>query len=120
MNNAATATNQAKTMKPIKRSKASIVKEHLPVEGGRVHGVTFDRTLVWFARHEEIVGLDPESGAIVRRIAVPAKAGTTFDGESFYQIAGDTIYVVRPSDGKVLRTMKAPSFDDSSGMAYAD
>jgi outer membrane protein assembly factor BamB len=103
-----------------KRSKATIVKELVPVPGGKVNGVTFDGTLVWFARDEELVGLDPESGAIVRRIAIPADAGTAYDGESLYQIAGSEIFVVRPSDGKVLRTIKAPGAELNSGMAYAD
>jgi streptogramin lyase len=121
MNTTITRTaTEKRTMKTVKRSKAKVVKELVPVPGGKIHGVTFDGTLVWYARDEEIVGVDPTAGTIARRIAVPAEAGTAFDGENLYQIAGDRIFVVRPSDGKVLRTMKTPDPEGNSGMAYAD
>ncbi|HEY8077086.1 MAG TPA: glutamine cyclotransferase [Labilithrix sp.] len=101
-------------------AKADIVKEHVPVEGGKVHGVTFDGELVWFARDEEIVGFDPKTETIARRIAVPARAGTAFDGENFYQLAGEDIFVVRKSDGRVLRKMPSPGKGTDSGMAWGD
>lgn len=54
-------------------------------------------------------------------MAVPdAGAGTAFDGEHLYQLAAGFILVIRPSDGRVLRSMPAPGKGDDSGMAYAD
>lgn len=106
--------------KKSKRSTAKIVGEWVPVEGGRVHGVTFDGKLVWYARDEEIVGFDPEAGRIVRRLPVPADAGTAFDGEHLYQLATDEILVVAPSDGRVVRKIPAPGKGADSGLAWAD
>jgi outer membrane protein assembly factor BamB len=102
------------------RAKADIVKEYRPVEGEKVHGVTFDGKLVWYATDDGIVGFDPESEKIVKRLAVPSNAGTAFDGENLYQLAGEEILVVRPSDGRVLRKLPAPGKGMDSGMAYAD
>jgi outer membrane protein assembly factor BamB len=99
---------------------AEIVKEWVPVEGGKVHGVTFDGKLVWYARGDEIVGFDPDAERVVRRLEVPAGAGTAFDGENLYQLAGEEILVVRPSDGRVLRKLPAPGKGLDSGMAWAD
>jgi outer membrane protein assembly factor BamB len=99
--------------------QAEIVTEIVPIEGGDVHGVTFDGALVWYACGAEIVAFDPEAKAIVRRLVVPAEAGTAFDGEHLYQLAGDQIVVVRPADGRVVRTIAAPG-KGHSGMAYAD
>ncbi len=101
-------------------AQADIVNEWVPVEGGKVHGVTFDGKLVWYARDDEIVGFDPETETIARRIAVPARAGTAFDGDNLYQLAGEDILVVRASDGRVLRKLPAPGKGLDSGMAWAD
>jgi glutamine cyclotransferase len=105
--------------------EAEIVKEYVPVEGGKVHGVTFDGALVWYAKGDAIVGFDPKTEKVVRRIPVPAEAGTAFDGEHLYQLAGGEILVVRPADGRVVRKIPAPGRSedgrcDASGMAYAD
>lgn len=114
--------NEATTTmkKAVKRSRAEIVKELVPVAGGKVHGVTFDGKLVWYARNDEIVGVDPETSEVVKRLAVPAHAGTAFDGKNLYQIAGDQILVVDPSDGRVVRKLPAPGKGKDSGLAYAD
>jgi outer membrane protein assembly factor BamB len=101
-------------------ARAEIVKEVVPVPGGKVHGVTFDGKLVWYARDTEIVGYDPDADKIVRRLPVPSNAGTAFDGTHIYQVAGDEILVVDPADGRVLRKMPAPGKGSDSGMAYAD
>lgn len=114
-----TATENMKAKKT-QRRQAEIVEEHLPVEGGKVHGVTFDGKLVWYARDAEIVAYDPKARAVVKRLAVPADAGTAFDGEHLYQLAGAEILVVRPSDGKVVRKLPAPGKGGDSGLAYAD
>ncbi len=100
------------------KGRARIDKEYTP--GGKVHGVTFDGKLVWYARDTEIAGVDPETGEVVRRIAVRADAGTAFDGEHFYQLAEDKIFVVRHSDGQVVRELPAPGKGIDSGMAWAD
>jgi outer membrane protein assembly factor BamB len=100
--------------------KAEIVGEYGPFGAGGVHGVTFDGTLVWFARDNELVAFDPESEKVVRRLEVPAEAGTAFDGESLYQIANGEILVIRPSDGRVIRKIPAPGKGGDSGMAWAD
>lgn len=103
------------------RSRAEIVRELKPLDEGRIHGVTFDGERVWFARDGELVAVDPGSGAVVRRFAVPnASAGTAFDGEHLYQLAGATIFVLDPEDGRVVRTLPAPAKGADSGMAWAD
>jgi outer membrane protein assembly factor BamB len=109
------------TTNGVQKTKATIVKELVPIAGGKIHGVTFDGKLVWYARDAEIVGFDPDTNEVVKRLAVPANAGTAFDGEHLYQIAGTDILVVDPSDGRVLRKLPTPSGKgDDSGMAYAD
>jgi outer membrane protein assembly factor BamB len=106
-----------------KTAKAEVVREYGPFGEGGVHGVTFDGTLVWFARSNELVAFDPDTGEVKRRLDVPADAGTAFDGEFVYQIAGPDILVIHPSDGRVVRKIAAPNDgegDCNSGMAYAD
>ncbi|HEY6556948.1 MAG TPA: glutamine cyclotransferase [Polyangiaceae bacterium] len=106
-----------------KTAKAQVVREYGPFGEGGVHGVTFDGKLVWFARSNELVAFDPDTGEVKRRLDVLADAGTAFDGEFVYQIAGPDILVIRPSDGRVVRKIPAPDDgegDCNSGMAYAD
>jgi hypothetical protein len=57
---------------------------------------------------------------VVKRLEVPADAGTAFDGQHLYQLAADQILVVDPSDGRVIRKLPAPGKGKDSGMAYAD
>src|SRR5579862_7163235 len=101
------------------RAEAEIVREYIPFDDrGQIHGVTFDGKLVWFARDDELVAFDPELEQVVRRLAVPAaRAGTAYDGEHLYQLAGAEILVVRPSDGRVVRKLPAPDRGHNSGMA---
>jgi hypothetical protein len=102
-------------------SDAEIMREYVPLEGGSVQGVTFDGTLVWFARDDEVVAFDPESEVVVRRHRVPsAKAGTAFDGQHLYQLARGEILVLQPSDGRIVRRMPAPGKGECSGMAWGD
>ena len=103
-----------------KRSDAEVVREYGPFGEGPVHGVTFDGKLVWLARDNELVAFEPETEKVVHRHAVPAGAGTAYDGENIYQIAGAEILVIRPADGRVLRSLPAPGKGADSGMAYAD
>jgi hypothetical protein len=101
---------------------AEVAREFVPfADRGRVHGVTFDGKLVWFARNDELVAFDPESEQVVRRLAVPAAdAGTAFDGEHLYQLAKGEVLVIDPSSGRVVRRFRAPADGLASGMAWAD
>lgn len=110
------------TNESLRSEDAEVVREYVPfADRGNVHGVTFDGKLVWFARNDEVVAFDPESGKIVRRLAVPsADAGTAFDGEHLYQLAKGEIVVLDPSDGRVLRRFRAPVDGLASGMTWAD
>jgi hypothetical protein len=98
-----------------------IARELEPIDGEPIHGVTFDGTLVWFARSDELVAFDPASERVVRRLHVPgARAGTAFDGKHLYQLAGEQILVLEPSDGRVVRRLPAPNRGENSGMAWSD
>jgi outer membrane protein assembly factor BamB len=109
-------------MKPAKIDRdAEVIREYVPIDGGQVHGVTFDGKLVWFARDDELVAFDPGTEQVVRRHRVPsARAGTAFDGEHLYQLARGEILVLQPSDGRIVRRMPSPDGDEDSGMAWAD
>ena len=107
-------------MSAMKRT-AEIVREYVPLDDGRIHGVTFDGKLVWFARDNELVAFDPETEEVVRRYPVPdANAGTAFDGEHLYQLAHGEVLVIQPADGRIVRKFPAPGKGEDSGMAWAD
>ena len=96
-------------------------REYGPYPGmDQIGGVTFDGRQVWFARGESIVALDPESGALVREIAVAADAGTAFDGEYLWQLADDRIQKVDPRSGEVVATIPAPAHGRDSGLTWAE
>lgn len=100
---------------------ADIVREYGPFSGApRVHGVSFDGSLVWFASGETLQALEPESGRIVRTLAVACDAGTAFDGRYLFQIAGDRIQKIDPSTGEVLSTIPAPGGGGASGLAWGE
>jgi streptogramin lyase len=100
---------------------AEIVHEYVPLDEARIHGVTYDGKLVWFARDDELVAFDPETRAVVRRFPVPgANAGTAFDGEHLYQLARAEIFVIEPQDGRIVRRLPAPGQGEDTGMAWAD
>src|SRR5690348_613828 len=95
-------TTSTKATKKV-QGKAEIVREYTPIESARVHGVTFDGELVWFAVDGELVAFDPVTEKVVRRFPVPgASAGTAFDGRHIYQLAGEHIAVVDPKTGTIL------------------
>jgi len=97
------------------------VREYTPLDDQPIHGVTFDGTLVWFARTGEVVAFDPEAEKVVHRYRIPdVGAGTAFDGEYLYQLASTSILVIRPADGQVVRKLPAPGDGPLSGMAWAD
>ena len=109
------------TKRKIKPRQAEILREYGPYPGmDHIHGVTFDGAHVWFARGESIVALDPESGELVRELAVAADAGTAFDGEYLWQLADDRIQKVDPHSGHVVATIPAPSHGRDSGLTWAE
>src|SRR5574342_385565 len=101
-------------MAPTRKTKvgqAQILREYGPYPGiDHVHGVTFDGAHVWFAR----------GGALVRELAVDADAGTAFDGEYLWQLAGDRIQKVDPRSGQVVATIPAPAHGRDSGLTWAE
>jgi glutamine cyclotransferase len=105
----------------MKRSAAEILREYGPFPGAeRVNGVTFDGQHVWFASGEKLNAFDPASGKAVRKIDVPAHAGTAFDGKHLYQIAEARIQKIDPETGRVLSTIPAPGGGGDSGLAWAE
>ena len=105
-----------------RRGDAEVARECVPfADRGRVHGVTFDGRLVWFARDDELVAFDPAAERVVKRLSVPgADAGTAFDGKHLYQLAKNEVIVIDPTDGRVVRRFRAPADGLASGMAWAD
>src|SRR5687768_642277 len=101
--------------------KAEIVREYGPFpETEHVHGVTFDGKEGWFATGTHLQAFDPASGALGRKVAVPADAGTAFDGRHFYQVTGDLIYKLDAKSGEVISTIPAPGKGRDSGLAWAE
>jgi glutamine cyclotransferase len=100
------------------RSTAEIVREYSFPGVEQVGGVSFDGRNVWFASGEKLNAFDPASGATVRAIDVPARAGTAFDGKHFFQIAAEVIRKIDAKSGEVLATIPAPS--GAAGLAWAE
>jgi glutamine cyclotransferase len=109
------------TTRKSKSRPAEILREYGPYPGmDQVNGVTFDGAHVWFARGESIVALDPESGGLVRELAVAADAGTAFDGRHLYQIAEARIDKIDPATGNVVASIPAPGHGGDSGLTWAE
>ncbi len=103
------------------RSPAEIIREYGPFPGiDSVHGVTYDGRHVWFAAGDRLHAFDPESGTLLRSIAVTANAGTAFDGQHLYQLADDRIQKIDAKTGRVLATIPAPGGGGNSGLAWAE
>ena len=84
-----------------KPQPAEVVREYGPYPGmNDIGGVTFDGSQVWFAGGEKLAALDPQSGDLVRELAVVADSGTAFDGEFLWQLTDDRIQKVDPASGK--------------------
>ena len=82
--------------------------------------MTFDGRHVWIASGDRLNALDPDSGAIVRSMDIPADAGTAFDGRHLWQLAGGRIQQIDVLTGQVLKTL-APAIDGNpSGLAWAE
>jgi len=99
---------------------AEIIREYAFEGVEQVAGVTFDGALVWFATGAKLHALDPNSGAIVRELEVPAHAGTAFDGKHLFQIAEDRIQKIDPKTGQILATIPAPGRGGDSGLTWAE
>ncbi len=109
------------TTRKTKARPAEILREYGPYPGmSNVHGVTFDGAHVWFARGESLVALDPQSGALVRELAVAGDAGTAFDGTHLYQIAEGRIDKIDPATGEIVAAIPAPGHGADSGLAWAE
>ena len=63
---------------------------------------------------------DPDSGEVLCSLKVAADAGTAFDGEHLFQIAGAAIRKIDPKTGDVLATIPAPGDGGDSGLAWAE
>ena len=50
---------------------ATIERELVPMDESPIQGVTFDGTLVWFARDDELVAFDPQTEKVVKRHSIP-------------------------------------------------
>lgn len=102
-------------------TKAEIVREYGPFpEAEQVAGVTFDGAHAWFATGTHLQELDPKTGKLGERFAVPSDAGTAFDGRHFYQITGEVIHKLDAKSGAVLATIPAPGKGRDSGLAWAE
>src|SRR5882724_1541267 len=102
------------------RTAADIIREYGPFPGvSAVHGVSYDGTNIWMATGDALNAVDPDSGAIVRKLDVVAQAGTAFDGKHLFQIAEDRIQKIDPDSGRVLATIPTPD-GGASGMAWAE
>ena len=74
---------------------------------------------IWIATGDTLNAIDPASGKTVRKLDVPAHAGTAFDGQHLFQISGDRIQKVDPDTGRVVATIPTPE-GGASGMAWAE
>jgi len=86
-----------------------------------VSGVTHDGTLVWFVDRYagDLVALDPETGAVERRLAgLAVTSGLTYDGEHLWGLAGESLLEIHPRSGDVLRRVEVPA--GGSGIAWAE
>ncbi|GEJ59242.1 Vgb family protein [Anaeromyxobacter diazotrophicus] len=100
---------------------AETVREYGPFPGvERVHGVSFDGRLVWFASGGALQAFEPGNGGIARTLDVAAEAGTAFDGRHLFQLAGGRIHRIDPATGAVLSTIPAPGGGRDSGLAWAE
>jgi glutamine cyclotransferase len=104
----------------MKRAAATIIREYGPFpDVTHVHGVTYDGTNIWIATGDALNAIDPASGNKVRKIDVPANAGSAFDGKHLFQIAEDRIQTIDPETGRVIASVPTPE-GGASGMAWAE
>jgi hypothetical protein len=88
---------------------AEIVREYGPYPGvTTVNGVTYDGKSVWIATGTALQSISPSTGALERSIAVPAMAGSAFDGRYLYQLADGVIQKLERDSGQVVARIPAP------------
>src|SRR6202453_463821 len=105
----------------MKRTAATIVREYGPFpDVTHVHGVSYDGANVWIATGDTLNAIDAGSGKTIRKLDVPAHAGTAFDGRHLFQIAEDRIRKIDPQSGQVLATIPSPGGGRDSGLAWAE
>ena len=75
---------------------------------------------VWYAAGDRLNAFDPQSGETRHSLAVPAHAGTAFDGKHLFQIAESRIHKIDPNTGEVLSSIPAPGNGGDSGLAWAE
>ncbi|MBV1861014.1 MAG: glutaminyl-peptide cyclotransferase [Nannocystaceae bacterium] len=95
--------------------------KHGPYDDARhVCGVTYDGVLVWVACGSELLGTDPDSGEVIRRLSVPAGAGTAFDGTHLYQTGEGRIRKIELRSGEVVHSIPVPPGGTASGLTWAE
>jgi streptogramin lyase len=105
----------------MRQSTAEVIREYGPFPRAKsIGGVTYDGESIWFASGDSMRAFDPATGEERRKIDVPAHAGTAFDGEFLYQIAGARIQKIDPTSQRVVSTIPAPGGSDASGLAWAE
>jgi len=103
------------------QSKAEVVREYGPLPNvEKVHGVTFDGSCVWLATGDRLQSLEPASGQPGRAIAIAADAGTAYDGEHLFQLAGGVIHKLDPMTGAIIETIPSPAAEGSAGLTWAE
>jgi streptogramin lyase len=100
---------------------AEVVREYGLFDNvDEVHGVTFDGQFVWFASGAGLHALDPAKADLVRKLDVPAHAGTAFDGKHLYQLAEDRIHKIDPKDGRIISSIPSPGRGSDAGLTWAE
>lgn len=100
---------------------AEVIRSYGPFDGAdQVHGVSYDGKLVWAALGSRLIAFDPRDGAVARRLARPADAGTAFDGTYIYQLVESHIEKLDPVTGALVATIPAPGQGRDSGLAWAE
>jgi glutamine cyclotransferase len=106
--------------KRVTRRPAEVIREYGPFAGTpAIHGVTFDGEAIWCAVGDAVLAVEPDTGAVARRLPVAAHAGTAYDGRHLWQLADDRIQKIDPASGEVLATVPAPG-GGGSGLAWAE
>jgi hypothetical protein len=83
------------------------------VPGRHLCGLTGQGTLLWFsdAELEEIIGVDSESGQVVRRIKCPeVRTGLTMFNGNLLQVVGSSrgLRLIDPNTGKMIQAFPNP------------
>jgi len=105
----------------MKTTTATVLREYGPFPGvEQVGGVSYDGRHVWIAGGQQLLAIDPDSGAPVRSLDIACHAGTAFDGTHLYQIAENRIHKIDPASGQLLASIPAPGDGADSGLAWAE